>query len=173
MSFPTFNEPQARNVIAYMLGTSGEAAPTLALFNGGVIEVLPKIGVGGVTNTPQAFYTPAEDPKQSGKLKNTIAVIDGGDDPAPNGAARNGFSGFPLVYAYVAANPAGEAAITALDVVLRSLFRRGRSYPRADGGGMEIIVLERQPILDGDDIGYPGRIYTIWRLQATYVRPIV
>ena len=138
-------------------------------FDGGVWPRLPRFGTGE-SATPGAFY-PSTHPTQAGRLKNTITVLDGGDNPGPDGSARNGFVSFPLVYAYIAPNPAGELALNALDTILRSRFRRGVSYPRQDGSGMELIVLERQLRRDGEDFGYAGREFTIWRIQGTFIRP--
>jgi hypothetical protein len=140
-------------------------------FDGGVWPKLPRAGTGQ-SATPGAFY-PSTHPTQAGRLKNTIAVLDGGDNPAPNGEAINGFVGFPQVYAWITPGPTGDAALSALDSILRSRFRRGVSYPRTDGTGMELRVLERQPIRDAEEFGYPGRDFTIWRIQGTGIRPAV
>jgi hypothetical protein len=146
----------------------GEAVVT-SLFTGGVWDRLPRAGTGERA-TPGAFY-PATHPTQPGRLKNTISVLDGGDNPGPDGLARNGFVGFPLVYAWVSPDPAGETALNTLDTSLRARFRRGVSYPRTDGSGMELVVLERAPLKDAEEYGYPGRLFTTWRIQGTFVRP--
>jgi hypothetical protein len=158
-------------IIADVLASPPETL-TPTPFNGGVLTQLPKIGTGP-GSTPQAFYTSAESPTQSGKLKNTISVIDGGDDPSPGGAALNGFVGFPLVYGWVIDTPTGIDAIKLLDERLHARFRRGVSYPHPNGSGIQFVILERQPIRDGDDFGYAGRVFTIWRIQGTFVRPAV
>ena len=138
-------------------------------FSGGVWPRLPRTGSGWLA-TPGAFYS-SSDPANAGKLKPTISVIDGGDNPSPGGVAHNGFVAFPQVYGYSTANPAGEADLALLDRRLRDLFPlKGRSYPLGTVG-VELMTLERQRIFDADDFGYAGRIFTIWRVQGTFVRP--
>jgi hypothetical protein len=144
----------------------------LSQFPGGLWDRIPKVGTGPGA-TPGAFYTQAEDASQSGKLKPVISVLDGGDNPSPGGAAHNGFVGFPQVYGYAFATPSGRALLGALDDRLRFRFRRGVSYPTPYGGSAELLTLERSPIRDGEDFGYPGRSFAIWRIQGTFVRPVV
>lgn len=141
-------------------------------FTGGIWRRLPQIGTGS-SATEGAFWPAGT--LEAGKLKNTIAVLDGGDDLSPGGLGQRGFVGFPLVYAWVAASPAGEALLAKLDERIHYRFNRGVSYPRGDEAGsmVELVTLERQPIRDGDDFGYPGRMFTIWRIQGTYVRPAI
>ena len=158
-----------REVIIATLNGPSAGSIVSSNFPGGVLDRVPKIGTG-VTATPSAFWGP-ENPLEAGKLKNTISVIDGGDNPSPGGAAHHGRVGFPLVYGWVTTAPSGETALAALDGLLHTLFRRGVSYPVGNGKGAEIIVLERQPTRDADDFGYPGREFAIWRLQGTYVSP--
>lgn len=143
-------------------------AALLATFNGGVWPRIPQAG-SGATATPGAFWG-AENPGEAGKLKNTISVLDGGDDPAPNGAARDGYVGFPLVRGFVANTTSGRAALMQLEDRLHFRFNRHVTYARVDGSAVIFQVLERQPQQDGDEFGYPGRIFTTWRVQGTYVR---
>lgn len=138
-------------------------------FSGGVWPRIPRVGTGWLA-TPGAFY-PSTDPSNAGKLKPTIAVIDGGSNPSPGGVAHNGFVAFPQIYGYSTANASGEADLGLLEERLHAWFPlRGRSYPLGTVG-IEVKTLERQPIRDADDFGYPGRIFAIWRLQGTFVRP--
>lgn len=143
----------------------------LSQFPGGLWDRIPKVGTGA-TATPGAFYG-NENPAEAGKLKPVISVVDGGDNPAPNGAAHNGFVGFPQVYGYTIATPSGRSLLGSLDDRLRFRFRRGVSYPTPYGGGAELVTLERSPIRDGEDSGYPGRVFAIWRIQGTFVRPVL
>jgi hypothetical protein len=125
---------------------------------------------------PTTFWGP-ENPAESGKLKNTLSVLDGGDVPAPNGVGRGGYTSFPLVYAYVKPDSSGDTALNLLQQALFNRFRRGISFPYVDADGhyvgLEIVTLERQPLRDGDDFGYPDRQFTIWRLQATRVSTVL
>lgn len=143
-------------------------------FPGGINDTLPKAGSGGGA-TPDMFYDNSN-PLEAGLLKPVISVLEGGDNPAPNGAARNGYVQFPLVYAFVTPDGAGATALATLDSKLHSLFRRGVSYLLVNGvgpeqvSGLEILVLERQVLRDGEDFGTPDRKFAIWRLQATYLK---
>jgi hypothetical protein len=136
-----------------------------------IMTRLPRAGTGQ-SATPQAFYTSAESPTEAGKLKPTIVVLDSGDNPSPNGAAHKGFVGFPLVYGYVAVSPVGEAMLATLQRKLHYHFPmdRGSWYPLGTGPGVEMKTLERQLIRDGDEFGFSGRQFAIWRIQATFVR---
>lgn len=150
---------------------SSESA-MMSFFPGGIFPRLPRAGKGA-SATPNAFWTQAENQLESGKLKNVISVLDGGNNPAPNGVARGGYMGFPLVYAFVEPSN-GSAALKALRNALKARFNRKLSYPWLDSAnnvtGMEIVTLERQVIRDAEDMGYPDRWFTIWRLQATSVQ---
>jgi hypothetical protein len=153
-------------VIDILLADTTPLHPTP--FSGGVWPRLPRVGSGNLS-TPGAFY-PSTDPQNAGKLRPTISVIDGGYNPAPGGVALNGFQAFPLVYGYSTANASGEAHLGTLGERLHAWFPlRGRSYPLGIGG-VELKTLERQPIRDADEFGYPGRIFAIWRLQGTFIR---
>jgi len=157
--------PLQRKIIE-LLNT--DALLTSAFF-GGIYPRLPRAGKGA-TATPNAFYTDAENPLQSGKLKPTIAVLDGDDVPAPAGEVLGGYQSFPWVYAYVIPDVTGETALGHLERVLRTKFRRDLSYPVYDVTGTQIIVLNRSGLLDGEDVGYPDRLWTRWRLQALSIR---
>lgn len=143
-------------------------------FLGGINDTLPKAG-GGETATPELFYD-SSNALEGGLLKPLVSVLEGGDNPAPNGTARNGYVQFPLVYAFVTPDSAGASALTTLDNALQLRFRRGVSYPVVSGAGaeqasgVEIVVLERQLLRDGEDFGTPNRKFAIWRLQATYLK---
>jgi hypothetical protein len=137
----------------------------LSHFPGGMFPLLPRAG-SGPSATPNAFWTKEENALESGKLKNTIAVLDGGDVPAPNGAARGGYASYPLVYAYIKPDSSGDAALKSLETALFARFRRDISYPYHDVTGVQIIPLERQPLRDGEEFGYPDRQFIIWRLQV-------
>ncbi len=137
-------------------------------FPGGVWPRLPRIGTGSMA-TPGAFYC-TDTPLESGKLKPVISVIDGGSNPSPGGVAHNGFVEFPLVYGYSFANTAGEADLDLLEERIRFHFPlRGRSYPLGVRS-VRMKALERQPNREADDFGYPGRIFSIIRVEGTYVR---
>lgn len=159
--------PTLRQLVAAIIVNEGDL---MADFPGGVLARIPQTGTGMVA-TSGAFW-PAGHP-EAGKLKNTIAVLDGGDDLSPGGLGQRGFVGYPLVYGYVTANEAGETLLARLDERLHLRFNRGVSYPRNDDAGsmVEFVTLERQPTRDADDFGYPGRMFAIWRIQGTYVRP--
>lgn len=159
--------PLIREIVRLVL--EGDSQVT-ERFSGGILRRLPQVGTGAYA-TPGAFW-PAEHP-EAGKLKNTIAVLDSGDDLSPGGSGQRGFVGFPLVYAWVTSGTTGEDMLEWLDERLHYRFNRGVSYPRGDDAGsmLELVTLERQPIRDADDFGYPGRVFTIWRIQGTYVRP--
>jgi len=141
-------------------------------FEGGVWNRLPQAGTGP-GSTPGAFYTSAESTKLAGKLKDTISVVDVGESPAANGEGRDGFSAFPMVYGFAANSASGTAALALLDERLHAYFRRGLHYARGDdaGTGLDLLVLERQPLRDADDLGYPGYIFTVWRIQGTFIKP--
>ena len=163
---PVMRVAAIRDVIIDTLASDSLLSPTP--FSGGVLARLPRQG-RGISSTPQAFYGP-ENPSEAGKLKPTIAVLDRGDVPSPAGEAHNGFVGFPLVYGYVPTTASGEEMLTTLDDRLRFHFNRGEVYPTGSGSGAQIILLERQSIFDGDDFGFEGRQFAIWRLEATFVR---
>jgi hypothetical protein len=158
-------------VIDALIGISGLFPSP---FPGGINDTLPKAGSGG-TATPDMFYD-SSNALEAGLLKPLISVLDGGDNPAPNGAVRNGYVQFPLVYAFVTPDSAGASALATLDSKLQTLFRRGVSYLLVNGVGpeqvssVEIVVLERQILRDGEDFGTPNRKFAIWRLQATYLK---
>lgn len=137
-------------------------------FDGGIIDTLPKAGTGSEA-TPELFYD-GTDPLEAGMLKQVISVLDGGDVPAPNGAARNGYAQYPLVYAFVKPNISGANALQTLDDKLHLRFQRGISYALSNGNGVEIRVLERQILRDGEDFGTPDRKFAIWRLQGIYIK---
>lgn len=134
------------------------------------LKRLPQAGLGQ-SATPEAFY-PGNHPTEAGKLKPTIAVLDGGDNPSPNGAAHNGRVGFPLVYGFAPVSPAGDEMLSYLSAAIENHFPNDEShwYPLGTGPGVEIKRLERQLIRNADDLGFPGRQYAIWRIQATFVR---
>jgi hypothetical protein len=155
-----------RDVILQTLQNDPMLGPSV--FPGGVWPRLPRVGTGW-SATPGAFYG-GENPLEAGKLKPTISVIDGGNVPSPGGVAHNGFVAFPLVYGYAAANPVGEAVLDTLEDRLHYWFPlRGRSYPLGLVG-VELKTIERQPNREADDFGYPGRIFSIFRVQGTFVR---
>lgn len=140
---------------------------TLAAFDGGVWNRWPKAGTG-FGATPMAFV--AGSPTTAPRMKNTISVLDGGENPAPNGQARGGFNSFPSVYGWAHAGDDGKNALGLLGLRLRTVFRRGVSYGLASGAGVELLALESSPVRDADEFGWPGMIFAIWRLQGTYVR---
>jgi hypothetical protein len=140
-------------------------------FDGGISDVLPKAG-SGPGATPGMFYD-GSNPLEAGKLKPVVCVLDGGDVPAPNGVGRNGYAGYPLVYAFVRPDVSGGTALQTLDDKLHLYFDRGISYLLpGTGRGVEIIALERQLLRDGEDFGTPDRKFAIWRLQAIYLKKI-
>jgi hypothetical protein len=155
-----------RNLIITTLQNDSVLGPSV--FPGGVWPRLPRQGTGRMV-TPGAFYG-SENPEEAGKLKPTIAVIDGGNDPSPGGVAHNGFVAFPLVYGFAIANPAGEASLDLLEERLHTHFPlRGAPYPLGLRS-VEMKTLEKQQQREADDIGYPGRVFAIWRIQGTFVR---
>jgi hypothetical protein len=139
----------------------------LGAFTGGVWNRWPKAGTG-FGATPYAFE--AGTAITAPRMKNTITVLDGGENPAPGGAPRDAYQGFPMVYGWAHAGDDGKAALGVLGDRLRAMFRRGSSFDLTSGAGVELVTLERQPLRDADEFGWPGMIFTVWRVQATYVR---
>jgi hypothetical protein len=138
----------------------------LSFFPGGILTRPPQKG-NGWTATPDAFYG-TENPLESAKLKPLIVVLDGGENPSPDAGARNGYVEFPLVRGYARDDLDGEKALKLLGDRLRARFTR-EWYQRDDGRTIEFLLLERQPVQEADEFGFAERIFTIWRIQATYV----
>lgn len=153
-----------QRMIINILGNEGAM---LQEFPGGILSRPPQKG-NGWTATPNAFYTTAENPLESAKLKPLIVVLDGGDNPSPDAGARNGYVEFPLVRGYARDDEPGEEALKLLGDRLRARFTR-EWYQRDDGRPIEFVLLERQPVQEADEFGFVDRIFTIWRIQATYV----
>lgn len=136
-------------------------------FDGGVSLRFPQSGKG-YSSTPWLFYG-GENPKEHAKLKPVIVVLDGGENPSPGAGARNGYVEFPLVYGYATDDDEGEANLAWLGDRLQTHFNR-QWYERNDGRPVELLRLERQSQQEGDDFGFPDRIFQIWRIQATLIR---
>lgn len=144
----------------------GSESAMLSHFPGGILPRAPQKG-NGWSATPDAFYG-SENPAESAKLKPLIVVLDGGDNPSPDSGARNGYVEFPLVRGYARDDEDGEEALKLLGDRLRARFTR-EWYMRDDGRPVEFLLLERQPNQEADEFGFVDRIFTIWRIQATYV----
>lgn len=157
-----------RDIIVNTLSADSELYPTPFK---AILDKVPQQGKGE-NATPEAFYTLAESQTEAGKLKPTIAVLDRGDNPSPNGAAHNGFVGFPLVYGYAPDSVAGEAMLSTLERKLHTHFPAlgGGWYGLASGAGVVMKTLERQLLTNAEDFGYPGRQFAIWRIECTFVR---
>jgi hypothetical protein len=144
-------------------------AGLLTRFPGGVSRRFPQSG-NGYSATPTLFYG-IENPKEHAKLKPVVVVLDGGDNPSPGAGARNGYVEFPQVYGYATDDDEGRENLAWLGGILHLRFDR-TWYLRNDNRPIEFLTLERQAEAEGDDFGFPDRIFSIWRIQATYVHTI-
>lgn len=139
-------------------------------FPGGIWNRLPRAGSG--SGATQGVFLPGNGAVSPPRMQNVVSVIDGGDNEAANGAARDGHVQYPRVYGFAQASDAGKHALeTVLETRLRTHFRRGRSYPLNSGAGLLMRVLDRTQILDADEFGFNGMVFSVWRLEAVYVLP--
>lgn len=143
-----------------------QEAGLITRFPGGVSTRFPQAGKG-YSATPTLFYG-ADNPKEHAKLKPVVVVLDGGENPSPGAGARNGYVEFPLVYGYAPDDEQGEADLAWLRGILRLRFNR-TWYQRDDDRPIELLTLEGQAKAEGDEFGFPDRIFRIWRVQATFV----